>query len=75
MQNTVRWPSDWLDGAVVGVFLGTSWSNKSEAYPLEEDNPQNLLFSSRIGVPQNIELVTQAIITMSLSVSDIYPTL
>ena len=28
MQKIVRWRSDWLDGAVVGSFLGTPWSNK-----------------------------------------------
>ena len=34
--------------AVVGSFLGTPWSNKSDAEPPEGDNPRNLLFSSRI---------------------------
>ena len=48
MQITVRWHSDWLDGAVVGSFLGTPWSNESDAKPPERDNPQNLLFSGRI---------------------------
>ena len=28
MQNTVRWRSDQLDGAVVRSFLGTLWSNE-----------------------------------------------
>jgi hypothetical protein len=28
MQNTVRWRSDRLDGAVVRSFLGTLWSNE-----------------------------------------------
>ena len=28
--------------------MGTPWSNKSDAQPPEEDNPRNLLFSSRI---------------------------
>ena len=42
--NTVRWCSDQLDGAVVGSFLGTPWSNKSDAQPPEEDNSRNLLF-------------------------------
>ena len=48
MQNTVRWRSDQLDGAVVGSFLGTPWSNESDANPPEGDNPRNVLFSSRI---------------------------
>ena len=46
--NTVRWRSDWLDGAVFGSFLGTPWSNESDALPPEGDNPLNLLFSSRM---------------------------
>ena len=29
-------------------FMGTPWSNKSDAQPPEGDNPQNLLFSRRI---------------------------
>ena len=33
------------DGAVVGNFWGTPWSNKSDAHPPEGDNPRNLLFS------------------------------
>ena len=49
MQDTVRWRSDQLDGAVVGSFLGTPWSNESDANPPEGDNPRNLLFSSQIG--------------------------
>ena len=48
MQNTVRWHSNWLDGGVLGNFLGTSWSNKSDANLPEGNNPRNLLFSSRI---------------------------
>ena len=31
MQNTVRWRSDQLDGAVVGHFLGPPGSNESDA--------------------------------------------
>ena len=45
MQNTIRWRFDWLDGAVVGSFFGTPWSNESDANPPEGDNP---LLSSRI---------------------------
>ena len=48
MQNTIRWRSNRLDGAVVGSFFGTPWSNKSDANPPEGDNPRTLLFSSRI---------------------------
>ena len=36
MQNTVRWHSDWLDGAVVGCFL-EPLSNKSDANVDESD--------------------------------------
>ena len=44
--NTIRWRSNWLDGAVVGSFLGTPWSNETDANPPEGDNPRNVLFSS-----------------------------
>ena len=48
MWNIVRWRSNGLDDAVVGSFLGTPWSNKSDAQSPEWDNPRNLLFRSRI---------------------------
>ena len=48
MQNTVGWRYDRLDDAEVRSFLGTPWSNKSDANPPEGDIPRNLLFSSRI---------------------------
>ena len=41
---TVRWRSDQSQPA---IFLNT-WSNKSEWWPPEGDNPWNLLFSSQI---------------------------
>ena len=46
-HNTVRWRSDQLDGSVVVSFLGTPWSNESDANPPKGDNPRNLLFSSQ----------------------------
>ena len=52
MQNTVRWRFDRLDGAVVGSFWGTPWSNKSDAHLPEGDNPRNLLFSQGKGQAQ-----------------------
>ena len=36
-----------------GSFLGTPWSNESDAQPPEGDNPRNLLFSSRITLYTN----------------------
>ena len=37
MQTTVRWSSNRLDGAVVGRFLGTPGSNKSDANVEDSD--------------------------------------
>ena len=42
MQNTIRWCSDWLDGAVARSFLGTPWSNQSGANPPEGDMPHEI---------------------------------
>ena len=50
MQNTVRWRCS-------REFLGTPWSNKSDAQPPEGDNPRNLLFSSRIDNSWNLEIL------------------
>ena len=49
--------SDRLDGNVVGSFLGSPWSNKSDAQPPEEDNPRNLLFSSWIPARLGVKLL------------------
>jgi hypothetical protein len=47
MQNTVRWRSNWLDGAVVGRFSGIPWSNESDANVEDSDcTVQMLLFFS-----------------------------
>ena len=47
MQNTVRWCSDWLDGAVVGHFFGKPWSNESDANVEDSDcTVRMLLFFS-----------------------------
>ena len=37
MQNTNRWRSDRLDGAVVGHFLEIPWSNESDANVEDSD--------------------------------------
>ena len=59
MQNTVRWRSDWLVGAKAGRFLGTPWSNESDANPPEGDNPRNLLFSSQILMEEEYRSIYQ----------------
>jgi hypothetical protein len=47
MQNTVRWRSERLDGAVVRRFLGHPWSNESEANVEDSDcTVRMLLFIS-----------------------------
>ena len=58
MKNTVRWLSDRLDGAVVGSFLGTPWSNEIDAHarhaqPPEGDNTRNLLFTKKLSNRKN----------------------
>ena len=37
MQNSIRWRSNRLDGAVVGVFFGNPWSNESDANVEDSD--------------------------------------
>ena len=47
MQNTVRWRSDQLDGAVVGHFFGPPGSNESDVNVEGSDcTVQMLLFFS-----------------------------
>ena len=47
MQTTVRWSSNRLDGAVVGRFLGTPWSNKSDANVEDSDCTVRMLLVSK----------------------------
>ena len=42
MQNTVRWRSDWLDGTVVGSFLGTPRSNENDANTPERETTHEI---------------------------------
>ena len=47
MQNSIRWRSNRLDGAVVGVFFGNPWSNESDANVEDSDcRVRMLLFFS-----------------------------
>ena len=48
MQNTVRWRSDWLDGAVVGSSWGKPSQKKSDANVEGSDCKVRMLFSISI---------------------------
>ena len=44
MQKSAKWRSDWLDGAMVGSFLGTPSQKKSEANVKDSDCSVGMLF-------------------------------
>ena len=52
MQNTIRWRSDRLDGAVVGQCFGNSWSNNSDTNVEDFDCTVRMLLFFSINNPE-----------------------